>query len=167
MAKTFISGHLPDTGENPAYEHVQKPAFWALLVLTIAFAFSTVGALARRLPGHWALICTRRLELRFARSRILRLATLVAYLGILGLELLEGWWVMQTIWRWCLQSFYGVVYGWAITPLFSLGLSWLCGVAMVLLGLVVVAAGCFIVVLQLLCIRELVITTILRPSTST
>lgn len=163
------TGYLEIVLEIPEYEHTSKLAFWVLLVLILAFVYKTFRAiddtiLARQGPPGYSIIYTRWLAPHLFQSRLRQFAVLVVYLGILGLEILEGWWVLQTIWRF-LQSTYDVVfnYGWAF-PWYSTGISCLGGIVFVVIGIVATVVGCFIILLQAFCIHELVILAIVGPS---
>ncbi|KAL3460987.1 hypothetical protein BJX64DRAFT_261850 [Aspergillus heterothallicus] len=138
---------------------VFQPLFYILGAILLAFWWATIqhapeseGEAKIDLPTTWNIVYLQWLEPHIT-SHLCKATALAVYLGILGLQLLEGWWILRVDWK--------VLSGlWAEVPdknasifhriqlLLALGV-W--GVVVLL----TVWAGVLIVVVQLSCIGDI------------
>ena len=84
-------------------EPLSRPLFWVLAIFLIAFWWMTAQAAPEpastsNLPKSWSIQYLQWLE-PYLNSYIRKVTALGVYLGILGLQLLEGWWILQIDWR--------------------------------------------------------------------
>ncbi|BCS20836.1 uncharacterized protein APUU_21268A [Aspergillus puulaauensis] len=80
-------------------EPLSQPLFWVLAIVLIAFWLMTVQAAPNTTaiinPSKtWNVVYLKWLEPHLT-SALRKFGVLTVYLGILGLQLLEGWWILQ------------------------------------------------------------------------
>ena len=97
MADTDTTGKL--------IKPLSQPLFWALAIFLIAFWWITVRsgrdatpAPVIDLPKSWDIVYLQWLK-PYMTSYYRKVTALGLYLGIMGLQLLEGWWILQLGWR--------------------------------------------------------------------
>ncbi|KFY53145.1 hypothetical protein V496_07855 [Pseudogymnoascus sp. VKM F-4515 (FW-2607)] len=141
------------------FEHASKPLFWILAIAVIAFWFITVASAD---PSSFSSTPEYNyLPIRFTKwlcpyltTRRRHVVAASIYVSILGVQLLEGRWVLVTNWRF-LQRFLGTfppmrTTGFMAYAVFSCSLLVVVG-----FGLFTIAVGVAIVSLQGVCIVEL------------
>ncbi|KFY55201.1 hypothetical protein V496_07056 [Pseudogymnoascus sp. VKM F-4515 (FW-2607)] len=156
--------------ETEVFEHASKPLFWILAIAIIAFWGMTCAS------ADPSSFCTtpesKSFQIRFTKwlnpyliTRRRQVAAASIYVSILGLQLLEGQWVLQTNWRF-LQNFLATFPPMRITGFMTYAVFYLRLLIVVSFELFTIAMGIVIVSLQGVCITELIFFALSRQETS-
>jgi hypothetical protein len=146
---------------------ISQPLFYLLGPLLLAFWWMTIqhapkGEAKINLPTTWNIVYLQWLE-PHVTSDFRKVTALAVYLGILGLQLLEGWWILQVDWK-VLSSLWAEILDKNEDMLRNIQLLMALGVwgAVVLLT---ICAGVLIVVVQLSCIGDILSMTYCKAGT--
>ncbi|KAL2808835.1 hypothetical protein BJX63DRAFT_435726 [Aspergillus granulosus] len=153
---------MPDTEtRQDLLDPLSQPLFFVLGVLLLAFWWITVqhapdSEVMVVLPTKWNIVYLQWLE-PYITSHFRKATALAVYLGILGLQLLEGWWILQVDWK-VLSSLWAQFPDKNVNIFHNVQLLLALGIwgSVVLLSL---CAGVLIVVVQLSCIGDILSMT--------
>jgi hypothetical protein len=154
---------MPDTETGPdSLGPISQPLFYILGPLLLAFWWITIqhapnGEAKIDLPTTWNIVYLQWLE-PHVTSPFRKTTALAVYLGILGVQLLEGWWILQVDWKVLSSLWAEFLLNENANTFHNIQLMMALGVwgAVVLLSL---CAGALIVVVQLSCIGDILSMT--------